>query len=45
MLGRIFHKGKGKFKGTLLIMCFNYNEVGHNAIRCLEKKKNRSGEK
>ena len=40
-----FHRGKGKFKGKLPIMCFNCNEVGHIAARCLEKKKNRDGDK
>ena len=34
LLARIFHRGKGKFKGKLLIICFNCNEVGHIAIRC-----------
>ena len=26
---RRFHRGKGKFKGKLPIICFNCNEVGH----------------
>ena len=33
LLARIFHRGKGKFKGKLPIMCFNCNEVGHIAAR------------
>ena len=39
LLARRFHKGKGKFKGKLPIMCFNYKGVGHNAARCTQKKK------
>ena len=27
MLARRFHKGKGKFKGKLPIICFNCNEI------------------
>ena len=38
LLARRFHKGKGKFKGKLSIMCFNCNEVGHIVSICLEKK-------
>ena len=45
LLARRFHRGKGKFKGKLPIMCFNHNEVGHIATRCLEKMNNRSGDK
>ena len=45
LLGRRFHKGKGKFKGKLLIIFFNCNEVGHIFARCLEKKKYRGGDK
>jgi len=41
---RIFHRGKGKFKGKLHTTCFNYNEVGHIAARCLEKKNYKGGE-
>ena len=41
----IFHKGKGKFKGKLPIMCFNCNEVGHIAARCSKKKNYRGGDK
>ena len=33
LLTRIFHRGKGKFKGKLPIICFNYNEVGHISAR------------
>ena len=28
-LARRFHRGKGKFKGKLPIICFNCNEIGH----------------
>ena len=38
LLVRTFHKGKGKFKGKLPIICFSCNEFGHIATRCLEKK-------
>lgn len=34
-----FHRGKGKFKGKMPIICFNCNEVGHIAVRCTQKKK------
>ena len=34
LIARIFHRGKGKFKGKLPIICFNCNEVGHIAARC-----------
>jgi hypothetical protein len=44
LLARRFHRGKGKFKGKLPIMCFNCNEVGHIATRCLEKKNYRGGD-
>ena len=37
LLARIFHRGKGKFKSKLPIICFNCNEVGHIAARCPEK--------
>ena len=40
-----FHRGKGKFKGKLPIMCFNCNEVGDIVARCPKKKNNRSGDK
>ena len=39
LLARRFYRGKGKFKGKLPIICFNYNEVGHIATRCPHKKK------
>ena len=45
LLARIFHRGKGKFRCKIPIMCFNCNEVGHIVARCLEKKNNRSGDK
>ena len=45
LLERRFHRGKGKYKDKLPIMCFNCNEVGRIAARCPEKKRNRSGEK
>ena len=38
LLARRFHRGKGKFKGKLPIVCFNCNEVGHIAARCKQKK-------
>jgi hypothetical protein len=38
LLARRFHRGKGKFKGKLPIVCFNCNEVGHIAARCTQKK-------
>lgn len=34
LLARRFHKGKGKYKGKLPIICFNCNEVGHIAASC-----------
>ena len=37
LLVRRFHRGKGKFKGKLPIICFNCNEVGHVAARCTKK--------
>ena len=45
LLTRIFHKGKGKFKGKLPIICFNCNELSHIATRCLEKKNYIGGDK
>ena len=33
LLAMIFHRGKGNFKGKLLISCFNFNEVGHIVAR------------
>ena len=38
LLATKFHRGKGKFKGKLLIICFNCNEVGHIATRCTQKR-------
>ena len=38
LLARRFHGDKGKFKGKLPIICFNFNEVGHIAARCTQKK-------
>ena len=45
LLVRRFHRGKGKFKGKLFIMCFNCNKVGHIATRCPEKKNYRGRDK
>ena len=45
LLARRFHRGKGKFKGKLPIICFNCNEVGHIATRCTQKKDYREGNK
>ena len=42
---RRFHRGKGKFKGKLPIICFNCNEVGHAATRCREKRSYKGNEK
>ena len=41
LLARIFHRGKGKYKVKIPIICFNCHEVGYIAIGCLEKKKSR----
>jgi hypothetical protein len=41
LLTRRFHRGKGKYKGKLPIICFNCNEVGHIAAQCPEKKNKR----
>ena len=38
LMVRRFHKGKGKFKGKLPIICFNCNEAGHIAAICPYKK-------
>ena len=43
LLARIFHRGKGKFKCKLPIICFNCNEVGHIAARCTQKKNYKDG--
>ena len=40
-----FHRGKGKFKGKLPIICFNCNEVGHIAARCSKTKNYKGGDK
>ena len=45
LLARRFHRGKGKFKGKLPIICFNCNEVGHIAARCSQKKNYKEGKK
>ena len=45
LLARSFHKGKGKFKGKLPIICFNCNEVGHIAARCPENRNYKGNEK
>ena len=42
LLGRRFHRGKGKYKGKMPIICFNCHEVGHITARCLEKKNRRN---
>ena len=43
LLARRFHKGKGKFKGKLPIICFNCNEVGHITTRCPQKRNYKQG--
>ena len=45
LLVRRFHRGKGKFKGKLPIICFNCNEIGHITARCSEKKNHRGSDK
>ena len=40
LLARRFHRGKGKYKGNMPIICFNCHEVDYIAARC-PKKKNR----
>ena len=45
LLARRFHRGKGKFKGKLPIICFNCNEVGHIAAKCTQKKNYNDGSK
>ena len=45
ILARRFHKGKGKFKCKLPIICFNCNEVGHVVTRFLEKMNSRGSDK
>lgn len=44
LLARRFHRGKGKFKGKLPIICFNCIKVGHIAARC-PKKNYKGGDK
>ena len=43
LLAMRFHRGKGKFKGKLPIICFNYNEVGCIAARCAKNKNYKDG--
>jgi hypothetical protein len=45
LLARKFHRGKGKYKGKLPIICFNCHEVGHIETRCLDKSNNKNEEK
>ena len=45
LLARRFQKGKGKFKGNLPIICFNFNEIGHIVARFLEKNNHRGSDK
>ena len=45
LLARIFHRGKGKFKGKLPIIYFNCNEVGHIAARCTQNKNHKEWNK
>ena len=45
LLERRFHRGKGKYKGKLPIICFNCNEVGHIAARCTKKMTYKEGNK
>ena len=45
LLARRFHRGNGKFKGKLPIICFNWNEVGHIVSRCIQKKNYRCRDK
>ena len=45
MIAKKFYKGKGKFKGKLPSVCFNFNEVGHIAARFLETKNYKGGDK
>ena len=40
-----FHRGKGKFKRKLPIICFNCHEVGHISGRCTQKKNYKEGNK
>ena len=43
LLARRFHRGKGKFKGKLPIICFNCNKVGHIVTRCTQKNNYKEG--
>ena len=45
LLARRFHKGKGKFKGKLLIICFNWNQVRHIGYRCPQKRNYKGNDK
>ena len=45
LMARIFHRGKGKFKDKLPIICFNCNEIDHIATRCPQKKNYKEGRK
>ena len=45
LLTRRVHRGKGKLKGELPIICFNCNEVGHIVARCTQKKTYKEGRK
>ena len=45
LLARRFHRGKGKLKGKLPIICYNCNEVGHIAARCPKEKKYKENDK
>ena len=38
LLARRFYRGKGKFKGKMPIICFNWNEVGHIFKMCTQNK-------
>jgi len=38
LLARIFHRGRGKFRGKFPIICFNCNEVGHIAARYRQRR-------
>lgn len=38
LLAKRFHRGKGKFKGKLPMIYFNYSEIRHIFARCTQKK-------
>ena len=42
LFARRFHRGKGKYKGRVPIICFNCHEVGHIVARCPKKKNKRN---